>query len=218
MITHTGNKCRDLCKDIAQSDLFNNFILACIILNSICLSISWYGEPEKLTKGMEIINLIFTGVYTIELIIKLIAYKKGYFSDGWNNFDFLIVVFALVGIVSDYAFNLDVGALSTVVRAFRILRVLKLIRKAKSLQKILNTFLLAIPELANVGALLFLFLFMFSVLGVFLFSEVRLQENLNEHANFQSFGTALLTLFRITTGEGWQDIMYDCARKRDILF
>ena len=82
----------------------------------------------------------------------------------------------------------------------------------------MNTFLLAIPELANVGALLFLFLFLFAVLGVFLFSGIRLQENLNYHANFQDFGSALLTLFRITTGEDWQAIMYDCARTRDVLF
>lgn len=167
---------------------------------------------------MEVVNLAFTGIYFIEMIIKLIAYKKTYFMDGWNVFDFLIVIFALIGIVSEQVFNIKVGALSTVVRAFRILRVLKLIRKAKNLQKILNTFLLAIPELANVGALLFLFLFLFAVLGVFLFSDVRLQENLNSHANFQHFGTALLTLFRITTGEDWQSIMYDCARTRDILF
>ena len=59
-------------------------------------------------------------------------------------------------------------------RAFRILRVLKLIRKAKNLHNLLNTFLLAIPELVNVGALLFLFLFLFAVLGVFLFSGIKL--------------------------------------------
>ena len=123
---------------------------------------------------MEWINIGFTGVYTVEMIIKLIAYKASYYHDGWNNFDFLIVFFAWVGLISQFMFNINVGALTTVVRAFRILRVLKLIRKAKSLKKVLNTFLLAIPELANVGALLFLFLFLFAILGVFLFSEVGL--------------------------------------------
>jgi len=96
----------------------------------------------------------------------------------------LIVIFAWVGLISQFVFNINVGPLTTVVRAFRILRVLKLIRKAKNLQKILDTFLLAIPELANVGALLFLFLFLFAVLGVFLFSEIHLQTHLNSHANF----------------------------------
>jgi len=163
-----------MCNDVAQADSFNAFILICIIVNSVCLAVTWYSEPDSLVRAMEVVNLAFTGIYFIEMIIKMIAYKKTYFMDGWNVFDFLIVMFALIGIISEQVFNIKVGALSTVVRAFRILRVLKLIRKAKNLQKILNTFLLAIPELANVGALLFLFLFLFSVLGVFLFSAVRL--------------------------------------------
>ena len=133
---------------------------------------------------MEWVNFGFTVVYTIEMFIKLVAYKASYYEDGWNNFDFLIVLFAWVGLISQVVFNINVGALTTVVRAFRILRVLKLIRKAKSLHKIMNTFMLAIPELANVGALLFLFLFLFAILGVFLFSEVRLQTHMNSHANF----------------------------------
>lgn len=133
---------------------------------------------------MEQVNIAFTIIYTLEMIIKLIAFRRLYFKDNWNIFDFLIVVFAWIGFFASIVFNINVGALTTVVRAFRILRVLKLIRKAKSLQKIVNTFLLAIPELANVGALLFLFLFLFAVLGVFLFAEVRLQTNLDNHANF----------------------------------
>ena len=173
-----------MCNDVVMADSFNAFILGCIIVNSICLAVTWVNEPEELVSVMEIINLAFTGIYFLEMIIKLVALRKLYFNDGWNVFDFLIVLFALLGLLSQYVFKINVGALSTVVRAFRILRVLKLIRKAKNLQKILNTFLLAIPELANVGALLFLFLFLFAVLGVFLFSGIRLQENLNSHANF----------------------------------
>ena len=129
----TGSKIRDLCNDVAQADSFNAFILLCIIVNSICLAVTWYGEPGELVEVMEIVNLAFTGIYLLEMIIKLIAYKKTYFMDGWNVFDFLIVIFALVGIFTYYVFAIQVGALSTVVRAFRILRVLKLIRKAKNL-------------------------------------------------------------------------------------
>ena len=82
---------------------------------------------------MEWVNIGFTVVYTVEMIIKLVAYKSNYYQDGWNNFDFLIVVFAWVGLISQFVFSINVGALTTVVRAFRILRVLKLIKKAKSL-------------------------------------------------------------------------------------
>jgi hypothetical protein len=58
------------------------------------------------------------------------------------------------------------------------------------------TFIGAIPQLTNVGGLLGLFLFLYTVLGVEFFAKVKLQEELNLHANFQTFGLALTTLFR----------------------
>lgn len=71
-------------------------------------------------------------------------------------------------------FSIDVGSITTVARSFRIARVIKLVKKAKNLHHIFKTFILAIPELVNVGTLLVLFLFLFAVLGVNLFAEVKL--------------------------------------------
>ena len=87
----------------------------------------------------------------------------------------------------------------------------------KELQKIVNTFILAIPELANVGGLLILFIYLYSVLGVFLFAHVRYGDSLDRHANFRSFPTAALTLFRIVTGEAWNELMFDSSVQRGIL-
>ena len=129
----SGNRLRDLCMDIAGSKCFNRFIFFCIILNSICLSITWYEEPETLVIVMEVVNIVFTVIYTVEMLIKMIAYKKNYFHDGWNVFDFLIVVSAWVGFIAFHVFSINVKSLSTVIRAFRILRVLKLIQKARNL-------------------------------------------------------------------------------------
>ena len=182
--TRSGNRCRDFCKDVAGSKIFARFIFVCIVLNSICLSITWYEEPEELVTVMEWVNIVFTLIYTLEMVIKLFAYKRKYFHDGWNIFDFMIVMFAWTGMFSFHILDINYSVLTTIVRAFRILRVLKLIHQAKNLQKILNTFLLAIPELLNVGALLTLFLVLFAVLGVYLFSGIALQAHLNEHANF----------------------------------
>jgi hypothetical protein len=75
-----------------------------------------------------------------------------------------------------------------------------------------------IPALTNIGGLLLLFLYIFSVLGVFLFAGVKLQENLDVHANFQSFTSAFLTLLRCSTGEAWDAIMVDTTRQKSILF
>lgn len=59
---------------------------------------------------------------------------------------------------------------------------------------------------------------MFSILGIFLFGEVKLQFTLDDHANFQSFGSAFLTLLRCSTGEAWNSIMQDAMRQKSILF
>ena len=66
--------------------------------------------------------------------------------------------------------------------------------------------------------LLMLFLFLYSVLGVEWFAVVKLQGDVTIHANFRTFMTAASTLFRMATGEGWQAIMYDCARPLSVTF
>jgi hypothetical protein len=83
---------------------------------------------------------------------------------------------------------------------------------------IFNTFVITIPSLANIGGLLFLLLYLYAVLGVFMFATVKLQGTLNEHANFQYFGIAFLTLFRISTGEAWNEIMSDTNRIKSVYF
>ena len=173
---------------------------------------SWLGQPETWKFVLGILNYIFTGIYTIEFLIKFIGLKSAYFYDGWNVFDFSIVVSAGVGILVDVLFKIDIGFAATIIRSFRIARIIKIAKKLKDLQEIVNTFVLSIPELVNVGGLLVLFIYLYSVLGVFLFSHVKFSDNLNKHANFQDFPTAALTLFRISTGESWHDIMFDCAR------
>lgn len=80
------------------------------------------------------------------------------------------------------------------------------------------TFIGSLPALINVGSLLFLFLYIYAVLGMNLFASVKLQSNLNERANFQSFGLSLLTLFRASTGENWNYLMNEAARPKGIDF
>lgn len=76
----------------------------------------------------------------------------------------------------------------------------------------------AIPALGSLAVLLLLFLFLFSIIGTQLFSYVKLQSDLNDHANFQTFINAFLLLFRAATGEGWNALMFDTARPYSIVF
>ena len=168
----------------------------CILVNTVVLALKWYGEPEVLPRILEVINYVFAGIFTVEAAIKIIAFRKHYFLDGWNVFDFAIVIGTYIGITVSATTSVSVGPQTTIIRSFRILRILRLIRKARSLQLIFNAFVITIPSLANVGGLLFLLLYLYAILGVFSFAKVQFQGELSIHANFQTFGSALLTLIR----------------------
>lgn len=83
---------------------------------------------------LEILNYFFTVIYTIEMVVKIIGFGRNYFRDGWCIFDFIIVISAWLGIFLLEVFDIDVGSISTIIRSFRIARVLKLIKTAKNLQ------------------------------------------------------------------------------------
>jgi len=98
-----------------------------------------------------------------------------------------------------------------ILRAFRLARIVRVINGADALKDIINTMLFTLIGLMNVMALLLLLFFTYTVLGIQLFALVQYQGELNEHANFRSFGLSMLTLFRFSTGENWNGFMYDVA-------
>jgi len=135
-----------------------------------------------------------------EVVAKFVAYGKRYFKDGWNNFDIVIVLMTLISIILSATTTYSLGPQTTLVRSFRIGRILKLFRRNKSLMSIFQTFLVTLPALANIGSLLLLFIFIYAILGMYLFADIMLNGDLDVHANFQNVSIAFLTLMRISTG------------------
>lgn len=86
-----GNCLRKLFFRLAVSKLLDYFIYACIVLNIVVLTIDWYGMNPNILEITELINLVFAIIFTVEAVIKLIAFDKKYFKDKWNVFDFVIV-------------------------------------------------------------------------------------------------------------------------------
>lgn len=76
----------------------------------------------------------------------------------------------------------------------------------------LETLTLSLPSLMNVGALVLLVFFIYSVLGVFLFSEVQKGEIIDDLNNFHNFGMAMVLMIRCSTGENWWVVMFDCNK------
>ena len=82
-------------------------------------------------------------VWSIEAAIKMGAFGLDYFKDGWNSFDFIIVVSAWLGFLAD-RLELDIGDFDKLTGSLRISRIFKIVKKYKSLRILLSTFVGAI--------------------------------------------------------------------------
>lgn len=118
---------------------------------------------------LDCINYVFTVIFICEAIVKIIAMGTLYFSDMWNIFDFFVVIVSISTILLDRMSTIPLGQSTTVIRAFRISKILRLIKRSKSLRHIFKTFIVSLKPLANIGSLLLLILFMYAIAGVILF-------------------------------------------------
>ena len=119
-------------------------------------------------------NTSFNIVYTIEAALKLLALGKDYFESGWNIFDFTIVVATWTEEIIKLFIEINLSSSTAVIRTFRVGRIFKLLKKNKNLRVLFKTLIDAIPQLTNVGGIMLLILFIYSILGVSLFGKVML--------------------------------------------
>ncbi len=188
-------------KAIVDSPWFNNFIIWTILAAGILVGIQTYGEKVAYWNGLlHGLDMIILWIFTIEAIMKIVAEGNrpfNYFKDPWNIFDFVIVV---VCWAAYFMPDINAGYVA-VFRLARVLRVLRLVSALPKLKILVDAMLKSIPSMGYVGVLLFLLFYIYGAMGVFLFGE-------NDPIRFSDLGTSILTLFQITTMEGWSDIMY----------
>jgi len=219
-LQHIHSNLRNFMIRLTESRGFDLTIMILILANTFVLGFNWYMQPEIYKDVMEYLNYFFVAAFTLEAIFKIFAAHKFYFYESWNIFDFSVVVATLViNGVAWAGVGTDLEILSTILRTMRIARVFRLIKRQQKLQEIFKTLISATPAMASLGLLLFLLIFMFSIIGMAQFALVSLENasEMNRHANFQTFGAAFLTLIRCATGEAWNSIMFDSAMPRSIL-
>lgn len=122
------NKLRKKIFDIVRSTWFQLIIMICIILNMFQMSMLYHTASDEFIEGLEILNLIFTGIFLVEAILKIGAYGKAYFYDSWNVFDFLVVGASLIDIVLTFTDSATLKFLRVGPQLVRVLRVLRVSR------------------------------------------------------------------------------------------
>jgi voltage-gated sodium channel len=183
-----------LASRIASSHAFQQFILAVIILTAVVVGLE---TSETLTARygalFDGLDVVVQTIFVFEIAVRILACwprPAAFFRDGWNVFDFLVVVASLLP---------QAGAFAMVARLARLLRVTRLVSIFPELRLIIGTMLRSIPSMGHVIMLLSLMLYVYGILGFYLFRD-------EDGEHWGTLGAALLTLFQMLTLEGWVEI------------
>jgi voltage-gated sodium channel len=166
-----------------------NFVIAVILFNAVILGLE--TVPAVMAAWGPVLLLldrICLAIFTVEIALKLYALGPRFFRSGWNVFDFMIVGVALVP-----------GAQTLgVLRAMRILRLLRVISVTPSLRRVVEGLLRSLPGMGSVFLLMGIIFYIGAVMATKLFGE-------SFPDRFGTLWGSGFTLFQVMTLEGWSD-------------
>ena len=217
---------------IVRHKRFDQFIALAISANVLAMTIESYKRHRWQSSFDDVSNMFFALVFGAECIVKIMALRvRRYLADGWNKFDFFLVMISFLGYLLDsleriISIDENTVRMLRMLRILRILRALRLIRSVEGLRKVMQTLTQSASACANLVSMLILVFFMYGVvlnnlfgtlcvagdeaqpgkLGVTCFFTPT-DQMLDPHAHFQGVGIAVYTLFRIATGDGWGSLM-----------
>ncbi len=181
---------------IVSTTVFEHLIIALILVNGVILGmetstdlVAQYGDV------FHFMNHLILAVFILEAALKMMAlapHVSRYFQDGWNIFDFSVIVFSLIPATGEFAM---------IARLARLLRVVRLISTIPELRLIVSTLVRSIPSMIHVMTLMGVIFYIYAITGYQLFHE-------HDPTHWRSLGISLLTLFRVVTLEDWTDVMY----------
>ncbi|XP_067323732.1 voltage-dependent R-type calcium channel subunit alpha-1E isoform X6 [Anolis sagrei] len=196
------------------SPSFEYTIMAMIALNTIVLMMKYYSAPYTYELALKYLNIAFTMVFSLECVLKIIAFGfLNYFRDTWNIFDFITVIGSITEIILTDSKLVNTSSFNmSFLKLFRAARLIKLLRQGYTIRILLWTFVQSFKALPYVCLLIAMLFFIYAIIGMQVFGNIKLDEesHINRHNNFRSFLGSLMLLFRSATGEAWQEIMLSC--------
>ncbi len=182
---------------LVESSAFQAVVLSLIIVNAVILGAETF-PGFKDAPLLKIVDHIIVYAFVVEIGLRIIAWRRAYFSSGWNVFDFLIVAVSIGAATSGLA----------ALRAFRVLRVLRVITVIPRMRVVVSALLDSIPGIASVGVVLTLIVYVFAVIAATLYGP--------QHPElFGDVFEAMYTLFQVMTLEGWPDIASQVAETHE---
>ncbi|MGM0534426.1 MAG: ion transporter [Campylobacterota bacterium] len=172
---------------LVEAGAFKNFIIGLIILNGITLGIATSADMMADFGTLIIwLDLLIITVFTVEIALRIYAYKGAFFKDPWSLFDFFVVAISLV----------PANAGLSILRVLRVLRLFRLLTVVPQMRLIIGALIGVIPGIFSVSMVLLLFFYVFAIMATNLFGGEFPQW-------FGTLGSSMFTLFQIMTLESW---------------
>jgi voltage-gated sodium channel len=182
------------CKRIADSSVFQGFILGVIVLNAITLGIQTYDLSETAESRLSTLDDVFLGIFVVELIIRVTAFgsrPQDFFKDGWNLFDFIVIAAAFVPGIRENA---------TLLRIVRLLRVVRVVTVLPDLRVLIQALVRSVPPILSLAVLTIMLMYVYGMVGWILFHE-------EDPQNWGDLGQAMLSTFTMLTLENWPELL-----------
>ncbi|KAG7455504.1 hypothetical protein MATL_G00257440, partial [Megalops atlanticus] len=207
----TWLKLKEGVKVMVMDPFLDLAITVCIVLNTLFMALEHYPMTDEFNRMLSVGNLVFTGIFTAEMVFKIIALDPYYyFQQGWNIFDSIIVSLSLMELGLS-----NVEGLS-VLRSFRLLRVFKLAKSWPTLNTLIKIIGNSVGALGNLTLVLAIIVFIFAVVGMQLFGKnyqdcvCKISKDCTlPRWHMKDFFHSFLIVFRVLCGE-WIETMWDC--------
>ncbi|XP_072810652.1 voltage-dependent L-type calcium channel subunit alpha-1C isoform X2 [Vicugna pacos] len=202
--------CRRKCRAAVKSSIFYWLVIFLVFLNTLTIASEHYNQPHWLTEVQDTANKALLALFTAEMLLKMYSLGlQAYFVSLFNRFDCFIVCGGILETILVETKVMSPLGIS-VLRCVRLLRIFKITRYWNSLSNLVASLLNSVRSIASLLLLLFLFIIIFSLLGMQLFGgKFNFDEMQTRRSTFDNFPQSLLTVFQILTGEDWNSVMHD---------
>ncbi|CDQ74776.1 unnamed protein product [Oncorhynchus mykiss] len=194
---------------------FEYSIMIMIALNTVVLMMKFHGAPDFYEAMLKHFNIVFTALFSLECILKIIAFGPlNYLKDAWNVFDFVTVLGSITDIVVT-----EINVTECNSQGYNMARVTTSHLDGKwgvCVCVCVCVLFLSFQALPYVCLLIAMLFFIYAIIGMQVFGNIELNEDtaITHHNNFRTFLQALMLLFRSATGEAWHEIMLSCLSHR----
>ncbi len=182
--------------NLRSNKIFELFVIFIIIFSALVIGAKTYDISANTLRFVRFLDWLITFIFLTEIIVRFIGekHKKDFFKHGWNIFDTLIVIVSLIPIEDS-----ELAIIGRLIRIFRVLRMVSIIPELKML---LNSLVIALPQLGYIVALMFIIFYIYAAIGSTFFAAIN-------PVLWGDIAISMLTLFRVMTFEDWTDIQYE---------